>query len=86
MDVIGDIYRNSTETSERSLRKDKQYAKASNQVEQCYNILCKILSDRELETLNKLMDCHSTKIERKSMHCFKEGFRAGLSISVNLSE
>lgn len=86
MDIIGDIYRNSTETSERSLRRDKQYAKASNQVEQCYQLLCKILSDKEQETLDKLMACYSTKIERKSTHCFKDGFKAGMAVAVQSFE
>jgi uncharacterized protein (UPF0305 family) len=82
MDVIGDIYQKSIQPSNRSIRKDKKYIKAKNQKKQCYQRLYEKLSEKDRATLNKLMSCYNTQIERKNVHCFKTGFKTGVAVAV----
>jgi CHAT domain-containing protein len=86
MDVIENMYKNSIQASERNMRKDKHYKKAKNQSKQCYEWLCKNLSPKELEKLNKLIKCYDTKIKRKNVYCFKTGFKTGVAVALKSLE
>ena len=86
MDVILDIYRKSIQPSERSMRADKVYTKAKNQANQCYEVLCERLSEKDKAILDKLISCYDKQIERKNGHCFKSGFKTGHSIAVKSLE
>lgn len=82
MSVIGDIYSNSIQPSERSMRNDKKYTRAKNQIDQYYQTMCKTLSDYERAVLDKLISCYEIKIERKNRHCFMAGFDTGMAVAV----
>lgn len=82
MDVIGDVYSVSIEMSERSMNGDKKYSKAKNQANQYYQTLYEMLSEKERSILDKLKECYDIKTERRSKHCFKDGFKAGISVVV----
>lgn len=79
MDVIEEIYRESIRQSKRSIRRNKEYTRIKNQINHYYQVLCKNLSEREVEALHKLMSCYDTKIETENMQCFKSGLRTGLA-------
>lgn len=80
--IIAKIYRNSIQPSEHSMRKDKEYTRAKNQIDQCYQNMCKTLSDYERAVLDKLISCYEIKIERKNRHCFMTGFDTGIAVAV----
>lgn len=86
MDIIEDIYEKYISLSEKSMNNDKEYVSARNKTNQYCRFLCARLPEKELTAFHKLISAYNTKIEKKSAHYFKEGFKAGLSISVNLSE
>lgn len=86
MDLIEGIYRNSIQPSGRSMSKDKHYTRAKNQVQQYYQVLCKRLSPKDLEFLDKLISYYDKQTDRKNVHCFEAGFKTGLAVAVEALE
>lgn len=82
MEVIEDIYRNSIQPSERSMRHDKVYIRTKNKVNQYYQLLSARISENDLLILNKLMLCQDKKTERKNILCFTNGFKKGFAIAI----
>lgn len=86
MYFIEGIYRNSIQPSRRSMQKDKKYMKAKNQSEQYYRCLCKRLSEKDLEFLDKFISYYDISTERKNVHCFEAGFKTGLAVALESME
>lgn len=82
MYVIEGIYRNSNQPSGKEMRKDKKYVKAKNQAEQYYRCLCKRLSEKDIEFLDKFISYRDKETERKNIQCFETGFKTGLAVAV----
>lgn len=82
MNIIQDIYINSAQPSERSLRNDKKYSRAKNKIKQYYGILSERLSKDDMSVIDKLMSCYDKQTNIKSMYCFESGFKAGLATAV----
>lgn len=83
MNVITEIYRNSIQPSENSMKKDKSYKRAKNQVKQYYEILKKRLSEKDMLLLDKLLSSYDIKTERKNIYCFQFGFRIALESAID---
>lgn len=81
MDMIGYIYSRAGQPSERTMRKNKQYAKSKNQISQYYKNLCETLSKNEKSVLDKLLACYDTKIDIVNKYCFKSGFKTALTVA-----
>lgn len=82
MYFIEGIYRNSAQPSGRTMRSDKHYTRAKNQVQQYYQYLCSRLTEYDMSVLNKLLSCHDKQTERKNIHCFEDGFKTGLAVAI----
>ncbi len=81
-EVLENLYQTAIKPNNKDMKKDREYLYAKNRANQLYEMLRENLSDKDAETLDRIIASSNRQAERENLRFFTNGFKLGMSFVI----